>query len=636
MSRTKHILNLLIYIDLIVILSTFATSCDNVSKKKYRIGFSQSSSKGLWKQTMLQDMYRNVLLYDNFQLVIKDAKDNSQIQIEQINELLDEGVDLLIISPNESDPITPAAVKAYKKGIPTIIVDRKINSDDYSVYVGGNNYSIGYDAGQYLAQITHGVGSILEVLGSASSSILIERHKGFSDAIKPYKNLKIVATIDGNWLEETAYKNTKQVDSIEKISIVFAHSDLMASGSRKAFKEKAGSMIFIGINALPGKNGGIQMVIDGKLTASLLYPTGGKEAIDVAIKILNNESYSKNIILTSALIDSTNAKIIQHQNDITTSYMDDIDKQQERLQLLSAKYYTLRLLISILTTALILLIVFIFLTIWAYRKKNEMNNMLNETIKILHENKLFIEKQSEELKLQKEELSKLNATKDKLFSILAHDLRNPFNVIIGFSDLLLKEFISLDKDEVFNMISLIHSSSTKTNDLLDNLLNWSQSQASRVAFNPKLLNLHNVVEETKGLLEGELFRKSINFKNVTDPNVMVKSDLNMLKVILRNLITNAIKFSYKNGLITIQSVKITKSHLTQISITDTGIGITNERINNLFQINDNISTSGTENEPGTGLGLILCKEFVEKHSGRIWVESKLNEGTTFYFTLPSS
>lgn len=636
MNRKKHHSNLLIYFVLIVILLTTATRCGTMHKKKYSIGFSQNSSTGLWNQTMLQDMYRNILLYDNFQLIIKNANDNSQLQIEQINKFIEERVDLLIISPNESAPVTAAAVKAYKKGIPTIIVDRKIYAEDYSVYIGGNNYSIGYDAGQYLAQITHGKGTILEVQGTTSSSIVIERHKGFSDAIKPYKNLKILATIDGNWSDETAYTKTKQLDRLENISIVFAHSDIMAIGARKAFAEKASAMIFIGINALPGKNGGIQMVIDGKLNASLLYPTCGKEAIDVAVKILNNESYSKQIVLTSALIDRTNANIIQRQKDITTSYLNDLDKQQVRLQLLSLKYYNLRVLIFILAAVLFLLIVFILLTILAYRGKNKMNNKLNETIKLLNENNLFIEKQSEELKLQKEDLSKLNATKDKLFSILAHDLRNPFNVIIGFSDLLLKDYCNLDKAEIFYLISQIHTSSTKTNELLDNLLNWSQSQIKRVVFNQDFLNLRHVVEETKGLLEGELLIKSIHFKNLINPEISVNSDLNMLKVILRNLITNAIKFTPKNGIITIQTVQNTTPQFTQISITDTGIGIANERIHNLFQLCDNISTRGTENEHGTGLGLILCKEFVEKHGGSIWVESKLNEGTTFFFTLPSS
>jgi signal transduction histidine kinase/DNA-binding LacI/PurR family transcriptional regulator len=630
-NSIKSTISHLILFSIIVLI---AFSCNNFKKKKYKIGFSQCSSNGLWRQAMLQEMRRTAMYYDDFQLEISDAGGNSQTQIEQIKAFIKNKVDLLIISPNEADPITPIAIQAFRMGIPTILIDRKINTRDYTSYVGGNNYAVGYSAGQYLAQISNGIGNVLEVTGLSSSSNTIERDKGFTDAIEPYKNLHLVDKIEGKWLEDTAYERLKDFVLPKKISYVFAHSDAMAFGAYKALKAKSDSIIFIGINAQPGSTGGIQMVIDGILKASFTFPTGGKEAVELAFKILKKESINKNNILPSTRVDKVNATIIQQQNETIIEYMSDIDNQQDKLRSIVSKYNGLKLLTLICIAISCLLIIFVVLTIRAYRIKNKMFNKVTLYSEQLTERQKMIEEQSEKLKIQKDELSNTNATKDKLFSILAHDLRNPFNVIINFSEMLMNDRVNLTREETDKYLQIINSSTNKANDLIENILQWSRSQTGKISFNPEQLKLSAIVSETIELLKGELFRKSITIKNLIDFKVIVNADLNMLKVIFRNLISNAIKFTAQTGTISIYSNKVSNTPAIKISVADTGIGIPSDILETIFQPNHNFTTMGTENETGTGLGLILCKEFIEKHHGKIWVESKLNEGSTFHFTMP--
>lgn len=242
-------------------------------------------------------------------------------------------------------------------------------------------------------------------------------------------------------------------------------------------------------------------------------------------------------------------------------------------------------------------------------------------------------KAEEKLKLQNEELEKINATKDKFFSIVAHDLKSPFNSIIGFSNLLVERVKENNYDDIEKYADTIQQSSNHAMDLLTNLMEWSRSQTGRMEFNPEYIELVELMNETELLLTGAAEQKFIILKKELPSALTVYADKNRIRTVLRNLISNAIKFTNQGGEITISAIE-DKNNFT-ISVRDTGIGIPPETIDKLFRIDSNYSTSGTQNEKGTGLGLILCKEFVEKHGGKIWVESKLGEGSKFKFTLPS-
>ncbi len=242
------------------------------------------------------------------------------------------------------------------------------------------------------------------------------------------------------------------------------------------------------------------------------------------------------------------------------------------------------------------------------------------------------EEKIREINLQLEESNK---SKDKFFSIIAHDLRNPFVTLLGFTEMMIEDYFDFTDEEKISYLKDMQKTSKASHELLDNLLQWSRSQTGRIDFEPKQINLIDVVLENYQLLKKSADLKNIKLHVLVDDNVILYADENMITTILRNLLTNAIKFTPQNGSITVASNDLNKDTV-QVSVIDTGIGIEPERIDKIFRIAETSSTEGTEGEKGSGLGLILSKEFVEKHGGKIWVDSSPGAGTTFYFTLPKA
>lgn len=267
---------------------------------------------------------------------------------------------------------------------------------------------------------------------------------------------------------------------------------------------------------------------------------------------------------------------------------------------------------------------------------------LNKTNSLLEERQKLIEGQSQELLAQKEaliqmneELHDLNATKDKFFSIIAHDIKNPFSAIMGFTALLEENYKDWSDEMKLEIINLVHVSSRNLYQLLENLLQWSRSQRGTIEFNPEKIELKGLISNVTGLMNGTAEAKNIALEVLLAENaVAVNADRQMLDTILRNLIGNGVKFSNNGGKVQILSEAI--NDYVQIQVVDQGIGMHPEVKDNLFRIDTNYTTAGTDNEIGTGLGLILVKEFVEKHGGTIGVESEPGKGSTFHFTLPAA
>ncbi|KUO69815.1 MAG: hypothetical protein APF83_04805 [Lutibacter sp. BRH_c52] len=229
-------------------------------------------------------------------------------------------------------------------------------------------------------------------------------------------------------------------------------------------------------------------------------------------------------------------------------------------------------------------------------------------------------------------LKERNATKDKLFSIIAHDLRSPFNNIIGLSELLIGNEKESHAAQSEKYAALINSSATNTLILLDNLLNWAKSQTGQLSFNPKKIILSSLITEVVKTSNSIALLKNISLNIIQDKEVKVYTDENMVMIILRNLISNAIKYTNPGGEINVNVIPGAKQ--VEISISDNGVGMDEEKIKTLFNISSNATSPGTAKEKGSGLGLVLCKEFVEKLDGKIWVESKEGKGSNFKFTLP--
>jgi signal transduction histidine kinase len=237
------------------------------------------------------------------------------------------------------------------------------------------------------------------------------------------------------------------------------------------------------------------------------------------------------------------------------------------------------------------------------------------------------------MKENEQALINANATKDKFFNILAHDLRSPFSSILGFSKLLQENHKNYDTEQRVQLIKPIVDSTQKTFELLENLLEWARSQSGQITLNPDYYELQLLIDEIINIAEGAAKNKKVNLISAITEKISVYIDEEIVKTILRNLITNAIKFTPKGGTVNINAIQC--NEIITVSISDTGVGISKEKQNSLFDLTKKTTTKGTNGETGSGLGLILCKEFVEKQDGNIWVESELGKGSTFYFTIPN-
>lgn len=256
---------------------------------------------------------------------------------------------------------------------------------------------------------------------------------------------------------------------------------------------------------------------------------------------------------------------------------------------------------------------------------------LEQTI-IIEEQQRKLELNNRELKEQTTKLNEINATKDKLFSIIAHDLRNPFNSIIGFSELLKTEINDLKQNEIVEYAALINNSAYQTLQLLDNLLDWSRMQQGKIIFSPAQLNLALETERVFQLIGDSAAKKNIRLLNEIPAEISMYADNDMLRAILRNLLSNAVKFTRPGGTVKVLAKQTNED--TRVIVRDNGIGISDENIGKLFNAATNFTIRGTQNETGTGLGLLLCKDFIEKHGGSIWVKSEVDKGSEFLFSIP--
>ena len=289
--------------------------------------------------------------------------------------------------------------------------------------------------------------------------------------------------------------------------------------------------------------------------------------------------------------------------------------------------------------AYFLVAIFLVIAYTRLRVRNlvKMRKFLEEKVRLrttqIEEQKTLILEKNEALINLNKELADINTTKDRFFSIIAHDLRNPFNSIIGISDILLHNFHNYDPEKIKKYISDMKVASIQAYELLQNLLLWSRTQTGGMGFQPAEFELNSIITENMELLKSQTEKKSIQITTLVRDNYTVSGDMNMIDTILRNLLTNAIKFTPQNGRIIITAAEMEDYH--EITVKDNGVGIAPENISRLFRIDNKYSTKGTDNERGSGLGLVLCKEFIEKHGGKIWVESQQGIGSEFKFTLPN-
>ena len=347
-------------------------------RKQHRIGVSQCS-EDIWRDWQNAEMRMEASFHENVALTFTTAHDDSQRQSQQIDSLVASGIDLLIVAPNQLSSVSPAIDRAYDSGVPVIVFERKTDSQKYTAFVSADNYEMGRQMGEYIAMRLDGKGQLMEILGLKGSSPADERHRGFRDAIAHYPDLKVVATLQGDWTEETAYEAVKAYlhhqPSIN-IDCVFGHNDRTAIGARTAIADSKlytlNSTLFCGIDGLPGENGGIQQVRDSLLTASYIYPTRGDLLLQVALDILEGRSYEKEVMLTSALVTRENANVLLLESDEVMRRAQQLELLQEKASGYLHQLNAQRVVMWLAGIVIFLLLIAIFLFYLYYRNKVNM------------------------------------------------------------------------------------------------------------------------------------------------------------------------------------------------------------------------------------------------------------------------
>ena len=359
-------IHLMLRNSLLFVVVLFFCACNN-NAKHYVIGVSQCS-EDIWRDKLNDELRMGAYSFDNAELRFVSAGDNDQKQIDQIDQFISDGIDLLIVSPNQVATITPAIDRAFDKGIPVIVFDRKTSSQKYTAYIGADNKLMGQEMGDYVARCLGGRGNVVEIMGLKGSSPAIERHTGFVEALSRYPGIHLLGSLQGDWTEQSGQKAMddflrQQSVKPSEIDFVFGQNDRMAVGASKTLKQQGGQQArFCGIDALPTAGGGIECVRDGILEASYIYPTHGDEVMQLAMNILEGKPYEKENPLKAALVTKENARVLlmQHEeSERQSGYLNKLHTQantylkqlgyQRLLTLSAAGIVALLLLMGLLT-----------------------------------------------------------------------------------------------------------------------------------------------------------------------------------------------------------------------------------------------------------------------------------------------
>lgn len=612
---------------------TLLPSCKKDSPK-YIIGVSQCSDDE-WRHKMNDEILREAFFYNGVKIEIRTARDNNQKQADDIRYFINKKVNLLIVAPNEAVPITPIVEEAYNKGIPVIVVDRKILSDKYTAFVGANNYEIGKAVGNYVATRLRGKGNIVELTGLSGSTPAIDRHQGFMSAINKYPFIKLRYKEDAGWLQSQAKKKMDLIlTHSQKIDVVFAHNDRMAWGAylsaQKQRKEKGTT--FIGIDALPGKDYGIDLVLRNILDATFIYPTGGDRVMQIAMSILEKKKFPRETILSTAIVDKTNARVMKLQTD-------HIVENEKKIALLNAhidNYLTsYKNQKTILYGSFVFLLLFtgMSLILWrSLRTKNILNKELSKQNDEITDQKEQLEKQRDQLIDLSKQLEKVTNAKLTFFTNISHDFRTPLTLVADPVDQLIE-----DKSLTNNQKQLLHLIRKNVNILLrlvNQILDFRKYENGKLELKFNKINLATSFDEWNSAFSGIIRKKHIKFVFTILPNTDFHAvvDEEKLERIHFNLLSNALKFTPENGKIDINltTTEYEGIKYLRFTISNTGSFILAEHVQNIFE---QFYTIDTHHE-GSGIGLALVKAFVDMHKGHIQVKSDEKLGTSFIVDLP--
>ena len=581
----------------VVFLTLVFSACSDNNVKKYVIGVSQCS-EDIWRDKLNNELVMSTYQHDNVTLKFASANDNDRLQKQQIEQFIKEGVNLLIVSPNQIHTISSVIDKAYDAGIPVILFDRKTDSKKYTAFIGADNYEAGYEIGYFIGQQLDGKGNIAEICGLQASSPAIERNRGFMDALKDYSGIKVIARKHGDWVKESGVMAMDSVlsQTKEPIQYVFAQNDRMALGALQSIKKhKVKGIRIVGIDALPVPGGGMENVRDGNLEASYIYPTRGDSVMQLAVNILEKKPYKRDNYLKGALVTKANANVLLMQNE-------EMNKQTARLNALHGKVDTYLVqynhqkmyivLFSIILFLLIGIMVYIYRTILMKRR---------------------IEEDANKAKLQ-------------FFTNISHELRTPLTLIADPVNYIMHDD-NLNSQQR-SMLQIVQRNVLVLTQLVSEILDFRKVQNGKMELRLSDFNLSESMKQWIMLFSASAQKKHIAISMNAPDAVMLRADQDKIERICYNLLSNALKYTSEGGEISLMAKE--EGGRVMISVADNGCGISSDELPYIFDRFYQAKNAGR----GTGIGLAIVKAFTELHHGEVSATSVEGKGSTFTIHIP--
>ena len=622
----KRKLHLIIYVAIIVLL----TGCAQ-QPRKFVIGVSQCS-EDTWRDKLNDELKMGEYLNDSLIVKLASSNDDNVLQNKQVNQFIDEGVDLLIVSPNQLSAISKAVERAYDKGIPVILYDRKTNSDKYTAFIGCDNYTIGKSMGTFIAQQLQGKGRIVEISGLEGSSPALERHRGFMDAIKPYPGLQVVASEGGNWKEEGGIQAMKRIlKQTQDFDYVFAHNDCLAWGAYVAARQMRvkRNYKYTGVDGMATEGGGLELVRDGIFEASYLYPTKGDEVIALAMKILKHQPYERDNYLSTSIITQANAAL-------TLMEARDAERQTHNLKTLHKQVNQYLSDYNSQKVMLIGLCLFLFVCLAAaalifrgYLIKVKLNETLAKTNGELKRLNVELGEKNGELKRLNEEVLELTHSRLVFFTNISHELRTPLTLIADPVEMLLEDTGIKGKSR--ELLKMVQRNALALQQLVSNILDFRKIQNGKMELKLYRFDIVKTLTMWVGdfqlTAERKQIRLHLDVDDLKGSHEMI-ADQEKISRIVFNLLSNALKYTPAGGEIFV-SLKDEGANL-RLDVKDTGKGISQDEADKIFE--RFFQAKGAAS--GTGIGLALVKSFVELHHGEARVESEPGKGSDFIVVIP--
>lgn len=627
-SRLSH---LIIFVLFGIVGALLTVGCVK-HPKKFVIGVSQCS-EDIWRDKLNDELKMGEYLNDSIIVKLASSNDDNVMQNKQVNQFVDEGVDLLIISPNQLSAISKAVERAYDKGIPVILYDRMSNTKKYTAFIGCDNYKIGHSMGQYIAQQLQGKGRVVEIRGLEGSSPALERHRGFMDAIHSYPDIQVVASEGGDWKEESGIQAMKKIlKETQDFDYVFAHNDRLAWGAYVAAQQMGmkRNYKYTGVDGMATEGGGLELVRDGVFDASYLYPTKGDEVIALAMRILNHQPYKKDNYLSTSIITKANA-------DLTLMEARDAERQARNLKTLHkqvdqylADYNSQKVMLIGLCLFLLVCVAAAALVFRGYVVKVRLNEKLANTNGELKRVNVELEQKNEELKRLNDEVMELTNSRLTFFTNISHELRTPLTLIADPVEMLLED--QSVKGKARDLLKMVQRNALALQQLVGSILDFRKIQNGKMDLQLYRFDIAKAIilwtSDFQLTAERKHIKLHLDVEGFKGHGEIV-ADKEKIARIVFNLLSNALKYTPAGGDIFV-SLKTADNDFLRIDVRDTGKGISHEEAEKVFE--RFFQAKGAAS--GTGIGLALVKSFVELHHGRAWVESETDKGSDFVVVIP--